>query len=101
MIANAPLAIAHDPIEDPGHLSHADLEPALLGHLAPDRLARRLAQLDEPAGQAPLAGQRRLAALHEQHTPAVEHDRPHADARNAGILATVAHAGAAGHSGLA
>ena len=101
MIANAPLAIAHDTVEDAGHLAHADLEPALLGHLAQDRLARRLAELHQPARQAPLPHKRRLAPTHQEDAAAVEDDGAHADAGDAGVLPSVTHAEAASQAGLA
>src|SRR5205807_2625853 len=78
---------------------HRDADPALLGHLARDRLARRLAEVDEPAGQAPLAERRGLAALDEQHAALVEDDGADADARVVRVLA--AHAGPQSHASVA
>src|SRR5438034_1194427 len=60
---------------------------------------RRLAEVDEAAGQAPLAEGRGPAALDEQHAVAVEDDRADADARLGRILA--AHTGPASHSAVA
>jgi len=74
MITNAPLGIAHDAVEDAHHLAHANLQPALLGHLAARRLGGGLPELEETAGQAPLARQRGLAAPHEQDAVGVEGD---------------------------
>src|SRR5207302_1934102 len=70
MIADTALRIADDAVEDAAHVDELDLEPTLLADLAAHRLARRLAELDEPTGNAPLAGQRRAAALDEQEAVA-------------------------------
>src|SRR5262249_26518600 len=74
-----------------GHVDDADLDPALLADLALDGLAGRLAELDQAAGQAPLAERRRLAAAHQQHPVLVEDDGADTDPRIVRGLA--AHAG--------
>src|SRR5687767_15516812 len=95
MIANAALPIADDAIQHAADLPHPDLQAALLGDLAGDGLARRLAQLDQAAREAPLAVGRCLAAADQEHAGAVEHDRSDPDARDDRVLAPVAHAEAA------
>src|SRR5882724_482257 len=90
MIADAARVILHDAVEDTGHVDDPDLDPTLLEDLARDGLAGALAQLDQAAGQAPLAERRRLAAPHEQHLVLVEDDGADADPRIVRVLA--AHA---------
>src|SRR5262245_18425273 len=101
MIANAPLGIADHPVQDAADVQHGDLEAALLLDLALHRLARRLAQLDHPAGQALLAVRLRLPATDEQHAATVEDDGADPHPRMSRILPAVAHAGVASQSGLA
>src|SRR3989441_11114190 len=90
MITDAARLVAHDALHDAGAARHPDREAALLGNLARHRLARRLAEVHEPAGEAPLARGGRLAAPDEQHTALVENDCTDADPRVLRILA--AHA---------
>src|SRR6516162_9758119 len=91
MIADATRVIVHDAIDDAGHVDDADLDPALLADLAHDGLAGRLAELDQAAGQAPLAERRRLAATHQQHLVLVQDDGTDTDPRVVRVFA--AHAG--------
>src|SRR5207237_8149377 len=54
----------------------AEPEPELLAELAAERLLRRLALLDEAAGQVPRAGPRRPRAAREEH-PVAADERGH------------------------
>jgi hypothetical protein len=101
MITNTPFAIAHHPVQDTGDLAHPDLQAALFLDLPLDRFLRGLAELDQAAGQTPLAVRGRLAATDEQHASAVQHDRADPDAGDARVLPPVAHAGVASQAGLA
>ena len=86
----------------PATLAHADLQPALLGHLAarPPRAVVSPSST-RPPGRLHLPASGALAAPDEQHAAAVEDDRADADARDARVLAPVAHAEAASQAGLA
>src|SRR6185503_16858232 len=90
MVADASVVIAHHAVHDAGEAGDTNLQATLLADLARDGLPRRLAELHEPAGQAPLAGRRLAAAPDEEHARAVEDDGAHAHARLRGIFA--AHA---------
>src|SRR5262249_56042403 len=90
MIANTPRIVLHDPGDDPGDVDDPDLDAALLEDLSGDGLDSRFAELDEPAGQGPLAERRRLAAAHEQNLVLVQDDGAHTDPRVVRVLA--AHA---------
>src|SRR5690242_8795846 len=78
-------------VDDAAEIEDADLHPALLRHLPAHRVLDALAQVDQAAGDAPLALRRRLTALDQQHPVAVEDHRPHADARGVGVLAGEGH----------
>src|SRR5207248_4896733 len=91
--------IADDAVEDAAHVDEIDVETALLADLATHGLACRLSELDEAAGDAPLARQRHAATLDEQDAVAVEDHRAHADARRVGIFA--AHTRPASHASVA
>src|SRR5439155_1040211 len=82
--------VAHDALHDAGDGPHPDREATLLGNLTRHRLARRLAEVHEPAGEAPLARGGRLAAPDEQHAALAEDNRADADPRVLRVLA--AHA---------
>src|SRR5216117_4166925 len=99
MILDPSIGIAGDTVHNPGDTGHGDREPAFLGDLPHHGVARRLAEVDEAAGQAPLAQGRRPAALDEEHAVAVEDDRANADAGLGRVFAT--HAGPASHSAVA
>src|SRR2546429_4997579 len=99
MILDPSIGIAGDPVHDAGHVRHGDREPALFRDFTHHRVACRLAQVDQTAGQAPLAQGRRPPALDEQHAVAMEDDRADADPRVVRVLA--AHTGPASHSAVA
>src|SRR3989442_12700746 len=99
MIPNAARLVAHDALHDAGDGPHPDREAALLGHLTRHRLARRLAEVHEPAGEAPLARRGRLATPDEQHAALVEDNRADADPRVLRVLA--AHARPASQTSVA
>src|SRR5207249_7586852 len=86
MVADPPLGIADDAIDHARDTDQPDGAPALLGDLPTRRLGRGLAELDETAGQAPLARRGSAATPHEQHAPLVQHDRAHPDPRRVRIL---------------
>src|SRR5947209_20635216 len=93
MIADAARVVLHDAVEHPRHVDDPDLDPAFFHDLARDGLARGLTELDQTAGQAPLAERGRLPAPHEQHLVLVQDDGADADPGIVRILA--AHAGPA------
>src|SRR2546428_11889011 len=99
MISDAARVVLHDAVEHPRHVDDPDLDPALFHDLARDGLARGLAELDETAGQAPLAERGRLAAPHQQHLVLVQDDGAYADPGIVRILA--AHARHVSHASLA
>src|SRR3989442_15605441 len=99
MITDGARLVAHDALHDAGDARHPDREAALLGHLTRHRLARRLAEIHEPAGEAPLARRGRLAAQDEQHAALVEDNRADADPRVLRVLA--AHARPASQTSVA
>src|SRR5256884_328322 len=99
MILDPSIAIAGDPVHDAGHVGCVDREPALSRDSPHHRVACRLAQVDQTAGQAPLAQGRRPPALDEQHAVAMEDDRADAAPRVVRVLA--AHTGPASHSAVA
>src|SRR5256886_13054659 len=70
----------------PIYVRHGDREPALFRDFTHHRVACRLAQVDQTAGQAPLAQGRRPPALDEQHAVAMEDDRADADPRVVRVL---------------
>src|SRR5213594_2230746 len=90
MIPDPTVAIAHDARDDAGHVDHAHVAAALLGDLAPDGVDRRLAELDRPAGQAPLPRRWLAAAPNEQDAVPSNDDGADAGARVVRVLA--AHA---------
>src|SRR2546429_4181614 len=98
MILDPSIAIAGDPVHDAGHVGYGDREPALFRDFTHHRVACRLAQVDQAAGQAPLAQGRRAPALDEQHPVAMENDRADPDPRGGRVLA--AHTGPASHSAV-
>ena len=57
----------------------------LFAHFARERGLQRLADLDRAARQAPLALQRLVRPLHQQHAIAVENHGAHGDDRPVGI----------------
>ena len=61
------IRIAPDNIHIRRQLQRAQLQPALLGNLAPRAVLGGLPQLLRPAGQAPAALVRRLATPGQQH----------------------------------
>src|SRR2546430_9759927 len=99
MIPNAARLVAHDALHDAGDGPHPDREATLLGNLTRHRLARRLAEVHEPAGEAPLARGGRLAAPDEQHAALVEDNRADADPRVLRVFA--AHARPASQASVA
>src|SRR6059036_2155013 len=99
MISDAARVVLHDAVERPRHVDDLDLDPAFFHDLARDGLARGFAELDQTAGQAPLAKRGRLAAPHQQHLVLVQDDGADADPGIVRILA--AHAGPASQASVA
>src|SRR5213593_1509638 len=99
MISDAARVVLHDAVERPRHVDDLDLDPAFFHDLARDGLARGLAELDQTAGQAPLAERGRLPAPHEQHLVLVQDNGADADPRIVRILA--AHVGPASQTSVA
>ena len=60
---------------EPNEAGDAAFESGLLGKFAQDRRFSRLITVDETAGQREVPLERRVAAAHEQHAPAVDDDR--------------------------
>src|SRR5207237_8029214 len=89
----------HGSVARAGDFDVPVLAAALCDDLARDGLAGGLAQLDQPAGQAPLSERWRLAAPNEEHLVLVEDDRPDTDPWVVRILA--AHAGPVSHASVA
>jgi hypothetical protein len=80
-----------DAIEDLDDRTDFDFEPGFLEHLARHRRFEGFPELDRPAGNAPLAGQRIVLALDDQDAPVLDDNRTDADERAIGILAPVVH----------
>ena len=81
VILDASVVRTLDPIQDLDDGPRLDLEAGLFADFARHGLAERFADLDHAARQAPLALQRRLSALDEEHPIAVDDDRANADDR--------------------
>ena len=79
MELDAPIRIVPNAVQDVDDRSDLDVEARLLANLPPNRRFQRLADVDRPAGHAPLALERLVCAFHQQHAVAIEHNRAHAD----------------------
>jgi hypothetical protein len=78
--------VAPDAVEDLHHRANGHVERRLLAHFPNERLLERLAELHRAARQAPLALERLLPALDQQHAIAVENHGSHGNNRPIGIL---------------
>ena len=81
MILDAAVGRTLNPVEDLDDRTGFDVQAGLLPDFAHHGVPKRLADLDDTARETPLALQRRLPALDEQDTIAVDDDRADADDR--------------------
>ena len=86
MVFGASVCVAPDAVEHFDDGTHHDVERRLLTHLARERGLQRLAELDNAAGQAPLALERLVPALDQQHAIAVENHGADGDDRPVGVV---------------
>ena len=92
MIADAPVFVAVDGLEEVEQLDDFDFGSGLLANLARDTGAHGFAQVQEAAGQCPHSLSRRAAAFNHQAAPfVVENDGGHGHQRRGGIFATDGH----------
>src|SRR5579859_4974382 len=93
MVANTTgvFPAAHDAIEYRQDFQRFDVEAGLFLELAPRRLRQFFAELDQPAGNRPLALQRFALAANQQDSISVDHNAPHANQGTTGEFAF--HAG--------
>jgi hypothetical protein len=68
METHTPLVIEKNPIEDLDDRSDVDCQTGLFGDFSRDRRLERFADFERPSRQAPVAGERLEAALHEHHS---------------------------------
>ena len=81
VMLDAAVGVADDPIEHLDDRSDLHVRPVSSTHFARDRRLERLADFDAAARQAPLALERLVPPLDQQHATAVEHDGADADDR--------------------
>ena len=85
MKLDSPVRIVPNAIQNVDDRADLDVEAGLLANLPANRLFERLADVDRAARNAPLAFERLVRALHEQHAVAVEHNGAHAHDRPFGV----------------
>ena len=76
-----PVPIAMDAVEEFNEFDGLDNKAGLFEYFAGHRLAQGLSDIDQPAGNGPLAFGGLCAALHQQNAPLLDDHRTHADQR--------------------
>ncbi len=82
---DSPVRVVPNAIQDVDDGADLDVEARFLAHFPANRLFERLADIDRAARKAPLAFERLIRSLHEQHAVAVEDNGTHAHDRPFGV----------------